>query len=338
MTVNNLSISVIIPTYNRASLIKRAVDSAIGECTPGDEIIVVDDGSTDDTEKVLSKYGAPLKYYKITNSGAGAARNWGIEKSQNPLVAFLDSDDEWMPGKLAIQRTFMEACPEVLFSFTNFAVTFKNGGEAHNFLINWHKDSRPWDKILGTGKSFAKIGRLPKGITDFSCYIGDLYPSLVRISYCNTDTVVVRREMAGQALHFAENLKWGEDWYCYSKLAQKGPAAYLDFESAWQHGHEGVRLTDTDMLNGIVTRIAIMERIWGADSEYQKKYGQIYKQLLDEQRLKKINELVALGRTFEARADLQLVDSAPLSYRILLALPSGLVRMLLSGRKQLLKR
>jgi hypothetical protein len=233
---------------------------------------------------------------------------------------------------------FYGSLPGSAFFLYQFRGHIQEWGRGSQFSINWHKDPRPWDNILGTGKSFSKIGRLPEGITDFNYYIGDLYPSLVRISYCNTDTVVVRREMADKALHFSENLKWGEDWYCYSQLAKKGLAAYLDFESAWQHGHDGVRLTDTDMLNGIVTRIAIMERIWGADSEYQKKYGQIYKQLLDEQRLKKINELVALGRTLEARADLKLIDSAPLSYKILLALPGGLVRMLLTGRTQLRKR
>jgi glycosyltransferase involved in cell wall biosynthesis len=336
--MKSLPVSVIIPTYNRAGLIMRAVNSALRECIPGDEIIVVDDGSIDNTEQILSTYAEPLRYYKTSNSGAGAARNLGIQKSHNPLVAFLDSDDEWMPGKLMLQRAFMEACPEVLFSFTNFAVTFKTGGEAHNFLINWHNDPRPWDEILGARKRYSEINALPNGVADFNCYRGDIYPSLLRISYCNTDTVVVRRNDAGSALQFAEDLKWGEDWFCYSNLARKGQAAYLDFESAWQHGHEGVRLTDTDILNGIITRMTIMERIWGADSEFLGKHGQIYKKLLDEQRCRKISELIASGRTAEARSELKLVDSAPLSYRFLAAMPQGVVRTLVAGRRLLRSR
>ncbi|HBC47711.1 MAG TPA: hypothetical protein DEO84_02190 [candidate division Zixibacteria bacterium] len=335
MTANNLPISVIIPTYNRASLIGRAIDSALRESLPGDEIIIINDGSTDNTDQILSSYKEPVKCHKITNSGAGAARNWGIKLAKNPLVAFLDSDDEWMPGKLSLQRAFMEACPNVLFSFTNFAVTFKEGGDAHNFLINWHKDPRPWDEILNPGKSYSSICHLPDGVSDFNCYIGNLYPSLLRISYCNTDTVVVRRAEAGEALHFAEDLKWGEDWFCYSQLAKKGMAAYLDFESAWQHGHEGGRLTDTDIINGIITRITIMERIWGVDLEFQKKHSQIYKQFLDEQHLRKIKELIALGRTAEARAEIRLINWTPWPIRLMSTLPGVLARLLITGRNLL---
>ncbi|MEE9553431.1 MAG: glycosyltransferase family A protein [candidate division Zixibacteria bacterium] len=333
--MNRLLISIIIPTFNRANLIKRAIDCALKEIITGDEIIVVDDGSTDDTENIISSYKRKIKYFKISNSGAGAARNFGISKSRNPLVAFLDSDDEWMSGKLSLQRAFMETRPDVLLCFTDFAVTFKEGGEAHNFQSNWHKDPRPWDEVLGRGEHYSDICPLPLDIKDFKFYVGDLYPSMLRNPFVFTGTLIVRREEAGEALRFAEDLKWGEDWVCYGNLARKGPAAFLDFETAWQHGHSGERLTDTSMLDGITTRIDIMGRVWGSDDNFQKTHSQTYARLLRNQKLLKVRELIALGRTAEARSELCNIVSPPISYRILAVIPSIMMRAMLAMRRLL---
>lgn len=336
--MNRPFISIIIPTYNRAGLIKRAVDSALRESISGDEMIVVDDGSTDDTENILSYYKGKIKYFKIPNSGAGTARNFGIRNSRNPLVAFLDSDDEWMPGKLELQRAFMETRRDVLCCFTDFAVTFKEGGEARNFLSNWHKDPRSWDEILGTGEQYSNICPLPSGFEDFKFYVGDLYPSMLRNSYIFTGTLIVRREEAGEALYFAEDLRWGEDWVCYSKLAQKGMMAYLDSETAWQHGHGDGRLTDTDMLYAITTRISIMERVWGSDGTFQKEHGQTYARLFRNQQLLLVKELIALGQTTKARIELRNIASPPLSYRLLALIPGELMMSLLTLRRFLLSK
>src|SRR5438270_1869450 len=96
---NDNAISVIIPTYNRAHLIKRAIDSALKNLLPGDEIVVVDDGSTDNTVEVLSSYGTAVRLIVAQHGGAGAARNLGVSSAHNPLIAFLDSDDEWFSDK-----------------------------------------------------------------------------------------------------------------------------------------------------------------------------------------------------------------------------------------------
>jgi len=336
--LNRQFVSIIIPTFNRANLIKMAIDCALKEIIAGDEIIVVDDGSTDNTEQVLSSYKGKIKYFRISNSGAGAARNFGIRNSRNPLVAFLDSDDEWTPGKLALQRAFMEARPDVLFCFTDFAVTFREGREARNFLINWHKDPRRWDEILGSGEHYSSICPLPAGVEDFKFHVGDLYPSMLRNPYVFTGTLIVRREEAGEALHFAEDLKWGEDWVCYGQLAKKGPAAYLDCETAWQHGHSGGRLTDTNILDGITTRIAIMERVWGSDENFQKIHSRDYNRLFRNQKLLKVRELIALGRTAEARTELRCIISPPLWHRVLAAMPGAMVRPMLAIRRLLISK
>lgn len=96
-------VTVIIPTFNRAGFITQAIDSVLAQTQPVAQIIVVDDGSTDDTQRVLQQYGDRLQYIRQENAGAAVARNTGIAAAQNELIALLDSDDRWLPNKLAAQ-------------------------------------------------------------------------------------------------------------------------------------------------------------------------------------------------------------------------------------------
>ncbi len=98
MTNCRTPVSIVIPTYNRAKVLPRAVQSAACQCTDRDEIIIVDDGSTDDTEGCLGPFRDRIQYIRVSNGGAGKARNMGVRQARNAYVAFLDSDDEWMPG------------------------------------------------------------------------------------------------------------------------------------------------------------------------------------------------------------------------------------------------
>ena len=108
-----MSISVIIPAYNRESYLAGAIESVLSQTYPAMEIIVVDDGSTDGTAKVARAYGERVHYIRQENSGAGAARNAGLARARGSLIAFLDSDDLWLERKLEAQATYLEANPGV---------------------------------------------------------------------------------------------------------------------------------------------------------------------------------------------------------------------------------
>jgi glycosyltransferase involved in cell wall biosynthesis len=99
-----LRVSALIPTYNRRAHACRAIDSVLGQTLPVDEIIVVDDGSTDGTaDEIRSRYGSRVTVFRQKNAGASAARNCGIRAAHGEWLAFLDSDDVWLPEKLALQ-------------------------------------------------------------------------------------------------------------------------------------------------------------------------------------------------------------------------------------------
>lgn len=114
-------VSVVVPTFNRAALIGETIQSILAQTRPASEIIVVDDGSTDDTERVVARYGGAVRYRRIDNVGPSAARNVGVSLAQGSWIAFCDSDDLWRPTKLERQIRLHELAPEVEYSFTDFS-------------------------------------------------------------------------------------------------------------------------------------------------------------------------------------------------------------------------
>ena len=105
--------SIIIPVYNRYHLVRRAIDSVLGQTFRDHEIIVVDDGSTDETPRIEEEYRGRIRYIRQGNRGVSAARNTGIDASRSARIAFLDSDDRWLPAKLERQALYIAEHPGV---------------------------------------------------------------------------------------------------------------------------------------------------------------------------------------------------------------------------------
>jgi glycosyltransferase involved in cell wall biosynthesis len=114
-----MSISVIIPAYNAGGTIARAIESVLNQTLPPDEVIVVDDGSTDNTAEVIKKFGNQVHYIYQENSSCGAARNTGIRAANSDWVALQDADDEWLTHKLETQIKLLEANPELQWCGSN---------------------------------------------------------------------------------------------------------------------------------------------------------------------------------------------------------------------------
>lgn len=134
-------VSVIIPTYNRAGFLKEAVDSVLSQEVSDVELIVVDDGSTDGTPDLLARYGDRLRVIRQENAGVSAARNAGLRRAAGDLIALLDSDDLWLPGKLAAQTAFFQANPESVVCQTEELWVRRgrriNPGKRHRKRAGW---------------------------------------------------------------------------------------------------------------------------------------------------------------------------------------------------------
>jgi glycosyltransferase involved in cell wall biosynthesis len=111
--------SVIIPTHNRFTPVQHAIDSVLAQNFRDFELLVVDDGSTDETFRLEEIYRGKIRYIRQDHSGVSAARNRGIRESDSPHILFLDSDDLWMKEKLQAHRDFLEQTDEILIHQTN---------------------------------------------------------------------------------------------------------------------------------------------------------------------------------------------------------------------------
>lgn len=119
---NTPRVSVVIPTYNREQWLANALDSVLAQTYGDYEILVVDDGSTDATQRVVARYGARIRYLYQDNAGVSAARNKGILEAHGEWVAFLDSDDEWLPEKLERQLDCIDRHPELVMVASNVQI------------------------------------------------------------------------------------------------------------------------------------------------------------------------------------------------------------------------
>ena len=325
----NTPISIVIPTYNRARLLSRAIDSVLRQIHKYDEIVVVDDGSTDDTAAVIGQF-RQVRYVKKEHGGAGPARNLGIAESHNPLIAFLDSDDEWLPAKLTIQRRFMDAESEVDYCFSDFRVVDRDGKTYPRYLQQWHQDPRRWDTILGRGELYSSIAPLPANQPDFMIHKGDLYPQLMERPYIATFTLLYRKNTGDTSILFAEDLPIFEDWEFFGRLAYGRKGAYLDCETAIQHGHDGARLTQARVLTQIETRLKLLHRLWGSDERFLRQHAARYEEVTNSleamRRFYAAKELLRTGHMREARAAFRAVGDYPLLYRLLLMTPGFAIR------------
>ncbi len=142
-------VSVIIPTYNRAHLVKDAINSALQQTYKNVEVIVIDDGSTDNTKEILAKYGNKINYLYKENGGCSSARNLGVSKARGEYIAFLDSDDLWYPEKIEKQTAVIKmtnyniVMSDIEFvdkdnnhlSFSNLREVIKKDGDIMKYLL-----------------------------------------------------------------------------------------------------------------------------------------------------------------------------------------------------------
>ena len=312
-----LAISAVIPTYNRAHLVPRAIRSALAALSPGDEVLVVDDGSSDDTAAVVEAFGPPVSLLRLAHGGTGAARNAGLAAARGPLVAFLDSDDEWFPDKVALQRTFLERRPDVLYVCSDFGVRLEDGAEHRRCLPRWLRIPRPLSDVFGPGVPYSSIAPLTPGREDFAVYVGSMYLEEMRNNLISAFTLMVRKAEAGDALRFADDLPVCEEWPAFGRLARRAPGAVFDAETAWQNGHSGLRLTQLPTHVWAEAWLSTLERVWGSDPEFLAEHGDDFRNTVSEARLLRACSLARNGNLREAGRAVRLAVANPVAFRTL---------------------
>ncbi len=240
-------VSVVIPSYNRAYCLPRAVDSVLGQTYPHVEVIIVDDGSTDDTAAVVSaRYGGDprVRYHRQDNTGISGARNAGLARVTGEYVALLDSDDEWLPWKLELQVACMRAHPEVGMTWTDMlAVDPQNQIMETAYLRTMYDAYRWFPRSEDLFKQSETLDRLAPRAADIApgrnFYRGDIGAQMLMGNVVHTSTVVLTRERAEAVKTFREDLRHaGEDYEFHLRTCRLGSVGYLDVSAIrYQRGN-----------------------------------------------------------------------------------------------------
>lgn len=211
-------VSVILPTYNRFEFLKRAIDSVLIQSMKDWELIIWDDGSDDATSDYCqSLRDKRIRYFWHENRGVSFARNQAIEKSEGTYLAFLDSDDQWLPDKLSLQMESLEKFPEIDMLFSNF------------FNVN----------LLNVTSSVAfsdmagSLGKMRTRMLKNGLYLIEegFLESIAADNFIATDTVILKKELIQKFGGFNETLRNA-----------------VDFELWWRLGLAGVKLGYMDKI------------------------------------------------------------------------------------------
>jgi glycosyltransferase involved in cell wall biosynthesis len=205
-------VSVIIPTFNRAKLLPAAIGSVLAQDYPAFEVLVVDDGSSDATPELLHEFSGRLRFVRQANRGAAAARNAGIRAARHDFLAFLDSDDQFAPGKLTRQAEALLQQPKYLISHTDEV---------------WYRQGR----LLKQKKKHARHG-------------GDLFARSLQFCVVGMSTVMARRRFFEQVGFFDEELPCCEDYDLWLRAVRQLEFLLVPEPLTIKHGGRPDQLSD----------------------------------------------------------------------------------------------
>ena len=228
-------VSIIIPCYNRADIVGETIDSVLAQTYERFEIILVDDGSTDNTREIISAYADHrIRYFYQANGGLSAARNSGLNVAEGEFVAFLDSDDIWLDWKLSAQVEIFRRHPEAGLIWSDMS-TFTNAGK-----IDDQRHLRTFYSAYSTinfEDTHERPGTLSDLVTDVSpdlanCpyYVADVFHYMFSGNLVHPSTAIVRRERLQKSGPFEPELTGfgAEDYHFYFRICSEGPVAFLD--------------------------------------------------------------------------------------------------------------
>jgi glycosyltransferase involved in cell wall biosynthesis len=226
-------ITVIVPTFNRAGQLPGAIESVLTQPHRELEVIVVDDGSTDDTAGIvaaLQRRDSRITYLHQPNSGVAAARNHGLDRAQGDLIAFLDSDDRWSPDKLPLQLACLERVPEVGMIWTNMIGIDPGGSVIPELSL---QDILPFrfglDELFTSRIPLSELAATPQQWRDGALYVGDIYGKMILGNLVLPSSVLMTRERLQRVGSFDESLRVaGEDFDFFLRTCREGIVAFCD--------------------------------------------------------------------------------------------------------------
>jgi len=229
-------VSVVVPTFNRSYCLGRTIDSVLAQSYQDFEIIVIDDGSADDTrEMMVERYGreSRLRYVYQENQGVSAARNHGFRLVRGDYVALLDSDDAWKTWKLELQVACLGQLPQAGMIWTDMEAVDPDGRVIDPAFLRTMYHAYQWfglEDLFSDSYPLPAVS-VPLPATDGEprLYVGDIYSPMVMGNLVHTSTVLLRRERLRKVGGFNEELRpAGEDYEFHLRTCREGPVAFVN--------------------------------------------------------------------------------------------------------------
>ena len=229
-------VSVVIPTHNRAHIIARAIESAISQTYARLQIVVADDGSTDNTRTLAESYGDRVTYVRQPNAGVSAARNFGLRQTRGEYIAFLDSDDSWLPWKIEAQVAALQRHSRAGVVWTDMQSVDDAGrviNARHLRLMYSAYGDVDIEKTLSRMETLGALStRAPREFASDVVREGDASSAILLGNLIHTSTVLFRRSYCEQTGGFDESFaRTGEDYEFYIRLCSAGRVVFIDAPS-----------------------------------------------------------------------------------------------------------
>lgn len=310
MTISNPTLSVIIPTYNRAHLLSQAIKSVQQQSGIELETIIVDDGSVDHTKDIIDRLGDNVRYFYQNHRGLNAARNLALTQSRGQYIALLDDDDLWLPWKSQLQIHLLEAYPEAAFIFSNFYIFSETRPVKPRGLETWFPNDIDWSNMPGEIIENNELDHLSElAPAPFWIFKGIFYEALLFNPYVLPSTAIFRKRHLNNLVGFPENNTHCGDWAFFAFLAKKQPCLYMDIETALNRSHDDpVRLTRRKPSERLVDRIDLIERVWQIDPDFMEVRGNDLQELKANELLRLSYYLLLEDRKREALSTLERID------------------------------
>lgn len=238
--VNQPLVTVVIPTYNRGYCLQRCLDSVLSQSYQNIEIVLIDDGSEDDTAELvkrLSDSESRIRYTHQHNQGVSVARNHGLRLARGEFVALLDSDDVWKAWKLELQLAVMAHLPEVGMVWTDMEAVDEMGTVCDQKYLRkmysayqWFPDS---DSLFSRSCALSSFApNLSALIGDVLVGFGDIFSPMIMGNLVHTSTVLIRRNRLAHVRGFQKRFRYtGEDYDFHLRTCREGSVAFVDVSS-----------------------------------------------------------------------------------------------------------
>lgn len=292
-----IKVSVIIPTYNRSKYIANTINSVLNQSFSDYEIIVINDGSTDDTEEILKPYKDKIIYKKIKNQGVAAARNEGMKLASGKYIAYLDDDDLYQPYKLEIQVAILEKHPEISLTYTEFSAFDESGYFDEWHLKTYHSSAYnrgglTYDKIfpekyrLGESTILnTALRQCPAHWLDHYVYFGNIYDYYLMNTIVFTNSILFRRSLLKEI--GLQDCRFGlfHDLEFVLRISKKYEIAFIDIPTYQLRYHPG-QISLTKGITGNKNAIKKQRDLLQITKQYafdDKNYYHAHKQTVNKQ-------------------------------------------------------